>query len=118
VFVGGGRQATGLSAVAWAQECAARGVGQILLTSIDRDGERSGFDLELTARVASAVTVPVTASGGAGSAQHFVQLFSDTAAEAGLAAGSIHDGTITAAQVKAALRQAGIPTAPAPRENR
>ena len=109
VYVGGGLTPTGLDAVAWAQECERRGAGEILLTSIDRDGQRSGFDLELTAAVAAAVEIPVTASGGAGSAEDFVELFRRTGAAAGLAAGVIHDGTLTAAQLRRALNAAGFP---------
>lgn len=109
VFTAGGQQPTGLEASAWARECADRGAGEILLTSIDRDGQRYGFDLELTELVARAVQVPVTASGGAGSDAHFVELFQQTSAAAGLGAGIFHDGTTTAARVKAALARAGIP---------
>lgn len=114
VYVGGGRQPTGLDAVEWARECERRGAGEILLTSVDRDGQRSGFDLELTEVVAAAVGIPVTASGGAGSAEDFVKLFRRTGAAAGLAAGIIHDGTLTAAQLRDALSAAGFP-APAGR---
>lgn len=109
VYVGGGLKPTGLDAVEWARECERRGAGEILLTSIDRDGQRSGFDLELTAAVAAAVKIPVTASGGAGSAEDFVELFRRTGAAAGLAAGVIHDGTLTAAQLRQALNAAGFP---------
>lgn len=109
VFIGGGRVETGLEAGAWARECAERGAGEILLTSIDTDGHRDGFDLELTELVARAVGIPVTASGGAGSEADFVELFQKTSAAAGLGAGIFHDGTTTAAQVKAALVEAGIP---------
>ena len=107
--MGGGLAPTGLDAVEWARECERRGAGEILLTSIDRDGQRSGFDLELTAAVAAAVEIPVTASGGAGSAEDFVELFRRTGAAAGLAAGVIHDGTLTAAQLRRALNAAGFP---------
>jgi len=82
----------------------------VLLTSIDRDGRRDGFDLELTDSVARAVTVPVTASGGAGSPEHFVELFTRPRTAAALAAGIFHDGTTTATAVKAALTRAGIRT--------
>lgn len=108
VYVGGGLKPTGLDAVAWAQECERRGASEILLTSIDQDGRRSGFDLALTASVAAAVSIPVTASGGAGSVQHFVELFQSTGAAAGLAAGVIHDGTLTAAGIRSALVAAGL----------
>lgn len=108
VFVGGGLRPTGLDAVAWARECERRGAGEILLTSIDQDGRRSGFDLALTEAVAAAVSVPVIASGGAGAAQDFVELFQRTRAAAGLAAGIIHDGTTTAASIRSALNAAGF----------
>lgn len=110
VFVGGVLQPTGLDAVAWARECEQRGAGEILLTSIDRDGQRTGFDLDLTQAVASAVAIPVTASGGAGNVFDFVELFQRTAAAAGLAAGVIHDGTLSAAQIRTALKEAGVRT--------
>lgn len=110
VCVAGGQRPTGLEAAAWARECEARGAGEVMLTSIDRDGGRNGFDLQLTESVAIAVAIPVTASGGAGSAAHFVKLFTCTRAAAGLAAGMFHDGTATAATVKAELARAGIRT--------
>ena len=112
VYVGGGLKPTGLDAVEWARECERRGAGEILLTSIDRDGQRSGFDLQLTEAVAAAVGIPVTASGGAGSTEDFVELFRRTRAAAGLAAGVIHDGSLTAAQLRQAITAAGF-TAPA-----
>src|SRR5207245_936431 len=84
VYVEGGRTPTGLDAVDWARRGVAAGAGELLLTSMDRDGTRDGFELDLTAPVADAVRVPVIASGGAGSAAHFVELFARTGAEAGL----------------------------------
>src|SRR5262249_27712346 len=90
VFVAGGRTATGKKALAWAREAEERGAGEILLTSMDRDGTGSGFDCELTAGVASSVSIPVIASGGAGSAQHFVEVFSKGKADAALAASIFH----------------------------
>lgn len=110
VYVGGGLKPTDLDAVTWAKECEARGAGEILLTSIDRDGQRTGFDLTLTEQVAAAVGIPVTASGGVGAAQDFVELFQRTRAAAGLAAGVIHDGTLTATDIRSALASAGIRT--------
>lgn len=108
VFVAGGMTGTGLAATEWARECGQRGAGEVLLTSVDRDGQRDGFDLALTQAVALAAGVPVVASGGAGSAAHFVELFRTTAAAGGLAAGMFHDGTITARQLKRELAAAGL----------
>jgi cyclase len=108
VFTGGGRDAAELDAIAWARECAERGAGEILLTSIDRDGRRDGFDLELTRLVAAAVAIPVIASGGAGNADHFRELFQRTNAAAGLGAGLFHDGTTTPTAIKDVLARAGI----------
>ena len=110
VWVKGGREATGLDAVAWAQECADQGAGEILLTSIDRDGARSGYDLELTRAVASAVAVPVIASGGAGRPSHVSDVLRDAGADAALVAGMLHDGTTTVTAIKAAMRASRIPT--------
>ena len=110
VFVKGGREATGLDAVAWARECVARGAGEILLTSIDRDGARVGYDVALTRAVADAVQVPVIASGGAGRARDVVEVFHDGGADAALVAGILHDRACTVAEIKAAMRAADIPT--------
>jgi cyclase len=109
VVIRGGRTDTGLDAVAWARECAARGAGEILLTSIDADGRREGYDLALTAAVAAAVDVPVIASGGAGNAEHVREVLTRTPAEAALLAGILHEGTTSVAAIKAALAGAGIP---------
>jgi cyclase len=109
VFVAGGRTATGKKAVAWAREAEQRGAGEILLTSMDRDGTGSGFDCELTAAVARAVSIPVIASGGAGNAQHFVEVFSAGHADAALAASIFHFGTHAVAELKQTLKSAGIP---------
>ena len=100
VFVRGGRQPTGIDAVGWARECVRRGAGEILLTSIDRDGARTGYDVELTRAVAEAVSVPVIASGGAGSAAHVADVLATTPADAALIAGMLHDGTTTIACIK------------------
>lgn len=109
VFTHGGRTATQLDAVLWARQCAELGAGEILVTSIDQDGERSGYDLELTARVVEAVQVPVIASGGAGRAEHVRDAFLLAGADAALVAGIFHDGTTTVARVKKMLQDAGIP---------
>ena len=109
VYVNGGREPTGLEAVDWAVRCAELGAGEILLTSIDRDGARSGYDLELVSRVARAVTVPVVASGGAGSARDVADVFIRGGADAALRAGVLHDGTTDSRDVKSALQAANIP---------
>jgi cyclase len=109
VFVAGGRIATGLNAVQWAREAAACGAGEILLTAMDRDGTRSGFDCELTRAVAEAVSIPVIASGGAGSAQDFIQVFRDGRADAALAASIFHFGIENIGQLKRELQRASIP---------
>ena len=109
VFTSGARVRTELDAVEWARECVARGAGEILLTSIDKDGARTGYDLELTLAVSRAVSVPVIASGGAGIAAHVRDVIVDGGAEAALVAGIVHDGVETVAGLKRAMRQAGIP---------
>jgi cyclase len=108
VWVKGGREETPLEAVAWAQECVARGAGEILLTSIDRDGARTGYDLAITRAVADAVHVPVIASGGAGEARHLVDAVQQAHADAVLVAGILHDGLITVQALKEAMRSAGL----------
>jgi cyclase len=109
VWVRGGREETPLEAIAWAEECVARGAGEILLTSIDRDGARTGYDLDLTRAVADAVPVPVIASGGAGRAAHLVAAVVDGHADAVLVAGILHDGLTTVAALKDTMRTAGLP---------
>lgn len=108
VYVNGGREPTGLEAIDWAVRCAELGAGEILLTSIDRDGARSGYDIELVSRVARAVTVPVVASGGAGSARDVADVFISGGADAALLAGVLHDGTTDIREVKSALQAANI----------
>lgn len=108
VYINGGRQPTDLDAVAWARQCATLGAGEILLTSIDRDGRRDGYDLELTGAVADAVSVPVIASGGAGTPDHLVEVLKQTNAAAALVAGILHDGVTTIAAIKTAMRKAGL----------
>jgi cyclase len=110
VYVKGGAEPTGLDAVAWATRCAASGAGELLVTSIDRDGVRSGYDLELTRTIARAVDVPVIASGGAGSARHVVEALDEGEASAALVAGILHDGVTTVRALKEAMVAAGIPT--------
>jgi cyclase len=110
VYVRGGRQPTGLDAVDWARECVRRGAGEILLTSIDRDGSRVGYDLALTRAVAEAVDVPVIASGGAGAPTHVPEVLRETSADAALVAGILHDGVTTVAEIKGAMRTAGVAT--------
>lgn len=109
VYVKGGREPTPLDAVEWAADCVRRGAGEILLTSIDRDGARTGYDVALTRAVADAVPVPVVASGGAGSAAHVCEVLLDARADAALLAGILHDGLTTVHAVKRAMRDEGIP---------
>ena len=109
VFSHGGRKNTGLDAVEWAAEMARRGAGEILLTSMDRDGTKSGFDLELTRAVSDAVPVPVIASGGVGMLEHLVEGIRVGGADAVLAASIFHYGEFTVGQAKALMAEAGIP---------
>jgi cyclase len=108
VFTHGGKRATDLDAVAWARECVKRGAGEILLTSIDRDGARSGYDLELTRAIAEQVDVPVIASGGAGNAEHVRAALKEGRADAALVAGILHDGVTTVGAIKSLLRESGL----------
>ncbi len=108
VFTHGGRRATGIDAVSWAREVVARGAGEILLTSMDRDGARTGFDVALTRAVVDAVDVPVIASGGVGALSHLVDGIREGGADAVLAASIFHYGEFTIAQAKAAMAAAGI----------
>jgi cyclase len=112
VFTYGGRRATGLDAVDFARLAAERGAGEILLTSMDADGARTGYDIELLAAVTSAVTVPVIASGGAGSADDMVKAITAGGADAVLAASIFHFGEVTIPGVKAVMREAGLPVRP------
>jgi len=108
VYVSGGRKPTGLRVVEWAREAEARGAGEILLTSMDTDGMRGGFDCELTAAVSEAVQIPVIASGGAGSAEHFAEVFGRGKADAALAASIFHFGVTDSRALKAKLAVAGV----------
>ncbi len=107
VYVAGGRSATGRDAVAWAREAVARGAGEIMLTSMDRDGTKDGYDLDLTRAIAEAVDVPVIASGGAGEPAHLVEGIA-AGADAVLCASIFHYGQYTIPQVREALREAGV----------
>lgn len=109
VFTHGGRRATGLDAVSWATEGAGLGAGEILLTSMDRDGTNDGYEVELTRRVAEAVPIPVIASGGAGEPAHLVEALRDGSADAVLCASIFHYGSYTVEEAKSALDAAGIP---------
>jgi len=110
----GGRQPTTLDAQAWAREGVQRGAGEILLTSMDADGTKAGYDLELTRTISSSVTVPVIASGGAGTPEHFAEVLSPaTGADAALAATLFHFGELTVPQVKSYLQKKGVPVRPA-----
>ncbi|MBI3312138.1 MAG: imidazole glycerol phosphate synthase subunit HisF [Candidatus Omnitrophica bacterium] len=109
VYVRGGRTPTGRDAVKWAREAADRGAGEILLTSMDRDGTRDGYDLALTRAVAESVPVPVIASGGAGTLKHLADGVTKGKADAVLAASIFHYGTYTIAQAKRYLKKRGIP---------
>ena len=112
IFTHGGRRPTGLDAVDWARRVTALGAGEILLTSMDRDGTREGYDLALTRAVADAVSVPVVASGGVGSLQHLVDGIRDGHAAAVLAASIFHFGHHSVIEAKAYLSRAGIPVRP------
>lgn len=109
VYVAGGRKAMGLDAVEWAREAERRGAGEILLTSMDRDGSREGFDCALTRAVARAVNIPVIASGGVGKLEHFAQGILEGEADAVLAASVFHFGEFTIRQVKEYMARFGIP---------
>lgn len=109
VFTHGGRNSSGRDAAVWAKEAEERGAGEILLTSMDRDGTGQGFDCDLTRQVSDAVRIPVIASGGAGSAEHFIKVFGPGHADAALAASIFHFGVDAFSQLKQRLRDAQIP---------
>jgi cyclase len=112
VFTHGGRTPTGIDAVEWAQRCETLGAGEILLTSMDRDGTKTGFDCELTAAISDSVGIPVIASGGVGTLQHLVEGVTDGHADAVLAASIFHFEEHTIAAAKAAMTAAGIAVRP------
>lgn len=109
VYINGGRVPTGKEAVAWAREVEERGAGEILLTSMDRDGTKDGYDLAVTRAVAEAVSIPVIASGGAGRIEHFYEALTEGKASAALAASLFHFRELTVAQVKDYLADRGVP---------
>lgn len=109
VVVAGGRQPTGLDVVEWAKKGQALGAGEILLTSMDADGTKAGFDIAMTKAVADAVSIPVIASGGCGCLKHFAEVFEETDCDAALAASLFHFGELTVPQVKEYLNERGIP---------
>jgi cyclase len=112
VYVWGGRKPTGIDAQEWARHAEGLGAGEIMLTSMDRDGTKSGFDCPLTRTIATSVRIPVIASGGAGEPHHFVEVFQDGAADAALAASVFHFGLKSVAAIKQELRDAGISVRP------
>jgi len=114
VFVSGGREPTGLEAVAWARRVEELGAGEIVLTCMDRDGTRDGYDLEITAAVSRAVGIPVVASGGAGQPEHLADAIALGGADAALAAGIFHFGECTIREVKQLFQRRGIPVRPPP----
>ena len=117
VFVNGGRVPTGLEAVAWARQVESLGAGEIVLTCMDRDGTRDGYDLEITAAVSRAVGIPVVASGGAGRPEHLADAIAIGRADAALAAGIFHFGECTIQEVKELFQRRGIPVRPSSTAN-
>ena len=109
VYTAGGRNPTGIDAVEWAKECEQLGAGELLVTSMDTDGTKSGFDVEMLKAVTDVVSIPVIASGGCGSLAHFAQMFEQTGCDAALAASLFHFGELTVPQVKEYLRTQNIP---------
>ena len=108
VFVAGGRKDTGIDLLDWAKKVVSLGAGEILLTSMDKDGTKSGFDIEMLNAVANVVTVPIIASGGAGNSQHILEVFEQTPATGALAASIFHYDEVSIADTKQAMRQSGI----------
>jgi len=112
VYVRGGRENTGIDAVSWAQEMARRGAGELLITSMDADGTQAGYDLELTRRIAASVSVPVIASGGAGTCSHIYDALTDGQAEAALLASLLHYGQLSVGEIKTYLSQHNLTVRP------
>jgi imidazole glycerol-phosphate synthase subunit HisF len=109
VYVRGGRENTGLDAIAWAQEMVRRGAGELLVTSMDADGTQAGYDLSLTRQIADLVSVPVVASGGAGNCEHIYEAVTEGKAEAALLASLLHFGQLTVSEIKNYLRERSVP---------
>jgi cyclase len=109
VFINGGRASTGIDAVEWAKRGVELGAGEILLTSMDADGTLAGYDIELTRTIAEAVSVPVIASGGAGTRSHFAEVLTEGKADAALAASLFHDGKLKIPELKKELQTRGVP---------
>lgn len=109
VYTAGGRNSTGIDAIEWAKECERLGAGELLVTSMDTDGTKSGFDVEMLKAVTDVVSIPVIASGGCGSLAHFAEMFEQTGCDAALAASLFHFGELTVPQVKEYLRGRNIP---------
>jgi cyclase len=109
VYINGGRVPTGLEGVAWAEEVEERGAGEILLTSMDRDGTQEGYDIEITRAVSDAVSIPVVASGGAGKLEHFYEALTEGGASAALAASLFHFRELSVSEVKEYLDERGLP---------
>jgi cyclase len=109
VYTHGGTRATGIDALEWAERCELLGAGEILVTSIDCDGGREGYDVALTRAVAERVSVPVIASGGAGCADHVVRVLAEAGADAALIAGILHDSETSIAHIKQAMEGRGLP---------
>ena len=110
VFVRGGRENTGLDAIAWAEEVTKRGAGELLVTSMDADGTQAGYDLELTRTIAETVEIPVIASGGAGTCEHIYEALTEGQAEAALLASLLHYGQLSVSEIKSYLASHQIPT--------
>lgn len=108
VYVAGGRKDTGKDLIEWAREVVRLGAGEILLTSMDKDGTKSGFDLDMLKAVAGVVDVPIIASGGAGNSDHIIEVFQKTPVTGALAASIFHFGEVSIAQTKQAMQEAGI----------
>ncbi|MDR2183675.1 MAG: imidazole glycerol phosphate synthase subunit HisF [Clostridiales bacterium] len=111
VFVRGGRDDTGLDLIQWAKECEMRGVGEILLTSMDCDGVQDGYDIEMTRAVTDSVNIPVIASGGCGKVGHIIDVFKETGCAAALVASLLHYGKASVADIKREMKRSGVPCA-------